>query len=358
MNENECVPLTPYVLRRLRTLGPYTLLIYVECVKWAPDWNEPFAIRNADIVEATTMSYKTVRKALSVLSELGLVETCGRGYNQYSDGMMMVVYRKGCRSDCSGSPCAQPVDNLVKLPVDNSPPVSLSDFGVASNATADSARARKKAQVKHGKEPTLWSEMPQQNILGGGIVIDIPVLTLKGKGLGKGRKKPAVIDDPRILEVFEAWNLAGVVQHKAMLPKCEKAIIKALETIDNGSEDTSETLPDIRAAIVNYATCYLGAEYAWSYRWTLEEFLNRGLSRFLDEAKPLERERELAANCRSRERHKSPTDLREAAAQGERRYDHKAKCKTCGDTKQVPDHDDPKGEAWADCPDCVKKTKK
>ncbi len=41
------------------------------------------------------------------------------------------------------------------------------------------------------------------------------------------------------------------------------------------------------AAVENYATVLGGDEYRWDYRWTLVDFLKRGLDRFVPEANPL-----------------------------------------------------------------------
>jgi len=41
------------------------------------------------------------------------------------------------------------------------------------------------------------------------------------------------------------------------------------------------------AAVENYATVLAGDEYRWDYRWTIVDFLKRGLDRFVSEAQPL-----------------------------------------------------------------------
>lgn len=41
------------------------------------------------------------------------------------------------------------------------------------------------------------------------------------------------------------------------------------------------------AAVENYATVLAGAEFRWDYRWTIVDFLKRGLDRFVPEADPL-----------------------------------------------------------------------
>lgn len=46
-------------------------------------------------------------------------------------------------------------------------------------------------------------------------------------------------------------------------------------------------IEDVVQAIKNYATVLGGREYRWNYKWTLEDFLNRGLDKFVPEADPL-----------------------------------------------------------------------
>lgn len=60
--------------------------------------------------------------------------------------------------------------------------------------------------------------------------------------------------------------------------KTKTAIRAALRVYDADS---------VAAAIANYATVLGSDEHRWSYRWTLIEFLRRGLDRFVPEADPL-----------------------------------------------------------------------
>jgi hypothetical protein len=47
------------------------------------------------------------------------------------------------------------------------------------------------------------------------------------------------------------------------------------------------TEQEIMEAIDNYDTVLKGDDYYWSHYWTLKDFLQRGLDKFLSEAKPL-----------------------------------------------------------------------
>lgn len=82
------------------------------------------------------------------------------------------------------------------------------------------------------------------------------------------------------IPVFEHWNSKGIIKHRALTAKMERAI--------NGRLREGYTLEDITGAIDSYAVVVSSPEYFFSYRWTLTDFLTRGLDRFVDDAKPLE----------------------------------------------------------------------
>lgn len=84
--------------------------------------------------------------------------------------------------------------------------------------------------------------------------------------------------DKTIYSLFEFWNTLKIIQHKK---------------VDKFTSSLQSTLKDysgfqVRKAMVNYAIVIKEDKYFFSYRWTLKEFLTRGLDRFLDESKPLE----------------------------------------------------------------------
>ena len=41
-------------------------------------------------------------------------------------------------------------------------------------------------------------------------------------------------------------------------------------------------------AFENYAFILNSPDYSWSYKWTMEDFLNRGLHKFVNEAQPFD----------------------------------------------------------------------
>jgi len=79
------------------------------------------------------------------------------------------------------------------------------------------------------------------------------------------------ITKDKSMSVFVFWNESGLIKHSDF-SKHEPAIRSAFK---HNSKD------DIEAAIKNYATVINDPDCFWTYRWTLKDFLNRGLDRFL-----------------------------------------------------------------------------
>lgn len=75
--------------------------------------------------------------------------------------------------------------------------------------------------------------------------------------------------------IFEAWNQAGIIKHRKLSQKAEVKIRSALKDY---------TLEEILTAIKNYGVIVNDNSYYFSYRWSLEDFLARGIQKFLDDA--------------------------------------------------------------------------
>lgn len=73
------------------------------------------------------------------------------------------------------------------------------------------------------------------------------------------------------------WNSCKIVEHKTTTPKIKTAINGALR------EYSQE---EIISAISNYGKILRSAEYYFSYRWSLIDFLGRGLRKFVDAVDP------------------------------------------------------------------------
>ena len=98
-----------------------------------------------------------------------------------------------------------------------------------------------------------------------------------GIGTGTGIKKGEVTGEERI---FEHWNLQPYLPHHKTITAHSKGILKAL-----GAHDLHEVL----AAITAYNLVLGKPEQYWfEYKWVLGEFCQRGVVKFLEEAKPLE----------------------------------------------------------------------
>jgi hypothetical protein len=77
---------------------------------------------------------------------------------------------------------------------------------------------------------------------------------------------------------LEKWNEQKIILHKKITSKKLSSIKKALK-------DFSQE--EIFKSFQNYATVLHSPEYFWNYTWTMEDFLQRGLHKFVNEAKPL-----------------------------------------------------------------------
>ncbi len=92
--------------------------------------------------------------------------------------------------------------------------------------------------------------------------------------------------------IFDFWNSQGIIRHRSLSDKVKRAI--------NGRLREGYTVEEITEAIQNYSTILKGEEFFWWYRWTLWEFLQRGLDRFTNEARPLENfRRDKPTRCRN-----------------------------------------------------------
>ena len=85
----------------------------------------------------------------------------------------------------------------------------------------------------------------------------------------------------RSVEVFNAWNEAGMIIHKSMVKF--QPHLKAI--LENNSVD------ECKEAIRLYQTVVNDPKYFFTYRWTLDQFLTRknGFECFLPVNKPLEK---------------------------------------------------------------------
>ena len=73
--------------------------------------------------------------------------------------------------------------------------------------------------------------------------------------------------------ILDHWNSKDIIRHRKLTDKIKRAINGALR---------SYSADEICAAIDNYTAILTDDKYYWSYRWTLQDFLQRGIEKFLD----------------------------------------------------------------------------
>lgn len=72
--------------------------------------------------------------------------------------------------------------------------------------------------------------------------------------------------------IFEHWNAHGIIVHRSLDEKTKRKIKVALKT---------RSPDEIINAIDTYAEIVLGEDYFFEYKWTLGDFLTRGLEQFV-----------------------------------------------------------------------------
>jgi len=80
--------------------------------------------------------------------------------------------------------------------------------------------------------------------------------------------------NPLHLEIFNYWNNKKIITHKALTDLMIGKI--------NSKLNAGYTEDDIKQAIHCYSEIVKGEEYWFTYKWTLDEFLQRGFEKFKD----------------------------------------------------------------------------
>ncbi|MDD4876426.1 MAG: hypothetical protein PHQ86_04760 [Dehalococcoidales bacterium] len=79
--------------------------------------------------------------------------------------------------------------------------------------------------------------------------------------------------NPNPNTIYNFWNEQKIIIHKKLTDSMIKAIYKSLKDYEQN---------EILQSIKNYAEILHSESYFFKYKWNLDEFLNRGLSKFLD----------------------------------------------------------------------------
>ncbi len=82
-----------------------------------------------------------------------------------------------------------------------------------------------------------------------------------------------VKNEENISTIFSYWNSKKIIIHREIKTDLESKIKTALEIYK---------VDEIKTAIDNYHFILCGNEFYFSYKWTLKDFLQRGLEKFLD----------------------------------------------------------------------------
>ena len=77
----------------------------------------------------------------------------------------------------------------------------------------------------------------------------------------------------KTISIFDHWNQHNLIQHRKLTDAIKRSISGSLA---NYSED------EVTQAIDNYAAILASPEHFFKYKWTLKDFLTRGLDKFSD----------------------------------------------------------------------------
>lgn len=109
------------------------------------------------------------------------------------------------------------------------------------------------------------------------IIIEKGNETLSKKGNTKKIPKETITKES-IYSIFDFWNTQGIIKHKT--------IDKYKPSINASLKEYTEV--EITKAILNYNTILNDPLYYWTHKWTLKEFLQRGIDKFRDENNPFD----------------------------------------------------------------------
>lgn len=89
---------------------------------------------------------------------------------------------------------------------------------------------------------------------------------------------PSSSNNKEYTAIFDCWLSCDLQKHRTLTAKMQTKIRSAMKD--------GYSIEDICQAIRNYAEVVNSPKYYWTKKWPLELFLERGLSRFVNEAMP------------------------------------------------------------------------
>jgi len=149
-------------------------------------------------------------------------------------------------------------------------------------------------------EDIMWflkeHELPQKNTVYNNTDCSVLVKeTIRGlfKTINDLKKEKECVNKVRKTKVdrslvyatfLREWNAQKIIHHKKATTRIKKVIDKILKNADY-------TPTEIFKAFRNYAAILKSPNNFWTYKWTMEDFLNRGLHKFVDEAEPFDNDK-------------------------------------------------------------------
>lgn len=278
-DSQEQVSIPASVLTHLRVLGPYGAYTYLALRRLSPGTDTWFECSLAEIVALSCLSRGVVRKALGVLEDIGLL-TVKRGSNQHDASTYLLVdnspveaHAAQTASTLGGSPDDPPTDEEVTYPQAKQP----------DSDPVDNVKPLVDEVVGHEttQQPsTIYRSFSMESLEEEG-----QELIVAAKPKSKAGKSKQSDEDAEA--VYEAWQTAGVVRHKGFTAERRSKAKAAIRVMAQGGYD--DPVGEITSAIANYAAVLECPDCFFTYHWTFEEFMKRGVSQFLDECDPLTR---------------------------------------------------------------------
>jgi hypothetical protein len=114
------------------------------------------------------------------------------------------------------------------------------------------------------------------------IITDNNLITTDKKGISTGgntqnkvnkNKKEKEIYKEKEREIFNHWNEQIIIVHQKLTDDARSVIVRTLR---------SYSVEEVKSAISNYAEIVHGEEYFFNYKWTLKDFIKRGMDKFMD----------------------------------------------------------------------------
>lgn len=86
--------------------------------------------------------------------------------------------------------------------------------------------------------------------------------------------KDIIINNDISQKILDYWNSKKLIAHRVLTDKIKRSI--------NGRLNEKYTPGEITQAIDNYDFILKSPDYFWNYKWTLQDFLQRGFEKFRD----------------------------------------------------------------------------